>query len=224
MVPGLDGRKMSKSYNNTIEIFDDPATIRKKVKKIVTDSTPGRGSQEPRHLPAVQPVQALRRARRARRGRAALSRGGDRLRRGEDPAGRGHDRPVRPARERRADWLAHPERVAEVRAAAAARAKATRPRRPRPRPCRVRGRLIEDPTGRRSSNRDSSIISDRGGDRIRHKTVYEDRCARSIMIALPGDRLECAGRPRLVPGRSAGSSSPPAESARPNDVCRQSRI
>ena len=30
-----------------------------------------------------------------------------------------------PARDQRADWLAHPERVAEVRAAAAARAKAT---------------------------------------------------------------------------------------------------
>src|SRR5271155_2861498 len=40
VVPGLDGRKMSKSYNNTIDIFDDPATIRKKAKKIVTDSTP----------------------------------------------------------------------------------------------------------------------------------------------------------------------------------------
>src|SRR3954464_7636173 len=26
VVPGVDGRKMSKSYNNTIEIFDDPAT------------------------------------------------------------------------------------------------------------------------------------------------------------------------------------------------------
>jgi tryptophanyl-tRNA synthetase len=24
VVPGLDGRKMSKSYDNTIEIFDDP--------------------------------------------------------------------------------------------------------------------------------------------------------------------------------------------------------
>ena len=30
-----------------------------------------------------------------------------------------------PAREQRAEWLAHPERVAQVRAAAAARARAT---------------------------------------------------------------------------------------------------
>ena len=38
VVPGLDGRKMSKSYENTIEIFDDPKTILKKCKRIVTDS------------------------------------------------------------------------------------------------------------------------------------------------------------------------------------------
>src|SRR5262245_59222677 len=47
VVPGLDGRKMSKSYNNTIEIFDDPATIRKKVKRIVTDSTPIEAPKDP---------------------------------------------------------------------------------------------------------------------------------------------------------------------------------
>lgn len=38
IVPGLDGRKMSKSYNNHIPIFDDAKTITTLVKKIVTDS------------------------------------------------------------------------------------------------------------------------------------------------------------------------------------------
>ena len=51
VVPGLDGRKMSKSYNNTIDIFDDPATIRKKVKKIVTDSTPVEAPKNPDTCP-----------------------------------------------------------------------------------------------------------------------------------------------------------------------------
>lgn len=37
-VPGLDGRKMSKSYNNHIPVFDDAATITAAVKKLVTDS------------------------------------------------------------------------------------------------------------------------------------------------------------------------------------------
>lgn len=38
MVKGLDGRKMSKSYNNTIEIFESADLIRAKVMKITTDS------------------------------------------------------------------------------------------------------------------------------------------------------------------------------------------
>ncbi len=36
-VPGTDGRKMSKSYGNTIEIADDEATTTKKVRAMVTD-------------------------------------------------------------------------------------------------------------------------------------------------------------------------------------------
>ena len=36
---GTDGRKMSKSYNNTIEIADSPDVIRAKVKKMITDRT-----------------------------------------------------------------------------------------------------------------------------------------------------------------------------------------
>ena len=37
VMPGLDGRKMSKSYGNTIAICDPPATIEKKVSSMVTD-------------------------------------------------------------------------------------------------------------------------------------------------------------------------------------------
>jgi tryptophanyl-tRNA synthetase len=39
VVPGLDGRKMSKSYNNTIEIFDEGKSLKKRVMAIETDST-----------------------------------------------------------------------------------------------------------------------------------------------------------------------------------------
>lgn len=39
-VPGTDGEKMSKSYNNTIEIFEEPAAVRKKIMRITTDSRP----------------------------------------------------------------------------------------------------------------------------------------------------------------------------------------
>jgi len=39
-VPGIDGAKMSKSYKNTIDIFCTKKELSKKVKSIVTDSTP----------------------------------------------------------------------------------------------------------------------------------------------------------------------------------------
>lgn len=39
-VPGLDGQKMSKSYNNTLPIFGNEKPLRKTVMRIVTDSTP----------------------------------------------------------------------------------------------------------------------------------------------------------------------------------------
>jgi len=37
VLPGTDGRKMSKSYNNTIALSDDPETVRKKVMAMITD-------------------------------------------------------------------------------------------------------------------------------------------------------------------------------------------
>ncbi len=37
-IPGIDGRKMSKSYNNVIPIFAPPNQVRKPVMRIVTDS------------------------------------------------------------------------------------------------------------------------------------------------------------------------------------------
>jgi tryptophanyl-tRNA synthetase len=37
LLPGLDGRKMSKSYDNTIAISDSPEIIRDKVKTMITD-------------------------------------------------------------------------------------------------------------------------------------------------------------------------------------------
>ncbi len=40
LLPGIDGRKMAKSYNNTIDIFCDKNTLKKRVMSIKTDSTP----------------------------------------------------------------------------------------------------------------------------------------------------------------------------------------
>ena len=45
VIPGLDGQKMSKSYNNTIEIFGEEKPLRKKFMSIKTDS---KGMEEPK--------------------------------------------------------------------------------------------------------------------------------------------------------------------------------
>ena len=44
---GTDGQKMSKSYHNTIEIFETPKSLKKKVAGIKTDSTPLEEPKEP---------------------------------------------------------------------------------------------------------------------------------------------------------------------------------
>lgn len=47
IVPGTDGRKMSKSYNNTIGIFDEGKQLSRRIKRIVTDSTPLESPKDP---------------------------------------------------------------------------------------------------------------------------------------------------------------------------------
>src|SRR4051812_2039917 len=123
VVPGVDGRKMSKSYGNTIEIFDDPATIRKKCKKIVTDSTPVEAPKNPDtcpvfnlfrlFAPADERIEAERRYR-----DGGVGYGEMKTRLAEQIIAA-----FAAPRERRAEWVAHPARVAEVRAAAAERAR-----------------------------------------------------------------------------------------------------
>lgn len=46
-VPGTDGQKMSKSYNNILELFGPEKLMRKKTMKIVTDSTPVEDAKDP---------------------------------------------------------------------------------------------------------------------------------------------------------------------------------
>jgi tryptophanyl-tRNA synthetase len=47
VVPGIDGQKMSKSYGNTIGIFDEGKALKKQVMSIQTDSTPLEEPKDP---------------------------------------------------------------------------------------------------------------------------------------------------------------------------------
>jgi tryptophanyl-tRNA synthetase len=55
--PGLDGQKMSKSYNNTIALTEDPASVAAKIKRMPTD--PARARRTDPGEPEKCPVWAL---------------------------------------------------------------------------------------------------------------------------------------------------------------------
>jgi tryptophanyl-tRNA synthetase len=55
VVPGIDGRKMSKSYGNALEMFMDDAPLKKRIMSIQTDSTPVEAPKDP----AATPMHAL---------------------------------------------------------------------------------------------------------------------------------------------------------------------
>jgi tryptophanyl-tRNA synthetase len=47
VIPGIDGQKMSKSYNNYIEVFGAEKAIKKKIMSILTDATPVESPKDP---------------------------------------------------------------------------------------------------------------------------------------------------------------------------------
>ncbi|NBX29033.1 tryptophan--tRNA ligase [bacterium] len=66
-VPGTDGQKMSKSYENTIDVFEEPAAQKKKIMRITTDSRPMEDPKDPDgdHLFALYSLMATADERRA---------------------------------------------------------------------------------------------------------------------------------------------------------------
>ena len=123
VIPGLDGRKMSKSYGNTIDIFDEPALLKKKIMSLKTDSAPVEAPKDPDisniyqlfRLFAPEPEQSEMRARFQQGGVGY----GDLKKRTVELAGDYFAE----AREKRRDLLAHPEHVREILAAGAAHAR-----------------------------------------------------------------------------------------------------
>lgn len=65
VLPGIDGRKMSKSYGNTLDVLGDLDELHKRVKRIVTDPTPVAAPKDPerctvfRLYAAVAPAAAV---------------------------------------------------------------------------------------------------------------------------------------------------------------------
>jgi tryptophanyl-tRNA synthetase len=123
-VPGTDGQKMSKSYENTIEVFEEPGALKKKVMRITTDSRPMEEPKEPEgdHLYQLYALFADAADRQAM---------ADLYRRGGFGYGEIKKKLLAAAgeffaaaRARRAELAADPERIEAILAAGAARARA----------------------------------------------------------------------------------------------------
>jgi tryptophanyl-tRNA synthetase len=59
IVPGIDGRKMSKSYGNQIPLFAPPKQMKKVINSIVTDSTPPEAPKDPETSTIFQIYKAI---------------------------------------------------------------------------------------------------------------------------------------------------------------------
>jgi tryptophanyl-tRNA synthetase len=125
-VPGLDGRKMSKSYGNTIGLTEDPASIAHKIKGMTTD--PARVRRNDPGTPEKCPVWDLHRLYSSDETRAWV-------RQGCTTAGIGCLECKQPViekisadaammRERAQPYIDNPGRVREILAAGAVRANA----------------------------------------------------------------------------------------------------
>jgi tryptophanyl-tRNA synthetase len=123
-VPGVDGQKMSKSYNNTIELFAPPKAVKKKIMSIKTDSTPVEDPKDPRQcnvfalLKLMAPPEEVEEwARRYRAG--GLGYGEVKKRLFEL-----YEALFGPRRETRANWVARPDDVEDILRVGAVRARA----------------------------------------------------------------------------------------------------
>ena len=58
-LPGIDGRKMSKSYGNAISLMAEPDELRKQIRRIVTDSTPPEQPKDPQTCTLVALLRAF---------------------------------------------------------------------------------------------------------------------------------------------------------------------
>lgn len=126
ILPGIDGQKMSKSYNNTIDPFMADKPLRKRIMKITTDSTPIENPKDPESCPVFAIFRAIAGAADPRT---------EALQQHYQAGGLGYGQAKQelfelilehfaPARQRRAELMADPSEVEKVLSDGAAAAQA----------------------------------------------------------------------------------------------------
>ena len=123
-VPGIDGQKMSKTYGNTIDLFDTPKNTRKRIMSIKTDSTPLEASKDPEQCNVFALVRLMAPPEEVEEVAAAYRKGGLGYGTVKKRVAELHEERFGPARQRRAELDADPDRIEDVLTDGAKRARA----------------------------------------------------------------------------------------------------
>jgi tryptophanyl-tRNA synthetase len=122
-VPGTDGEKMSKSYNNTLSLFGDPKELRKKIMRISTDSRPMEDPKDPETDHLFQLLRLFASQEQIEEVRAIYLKGGfgygDIKKRLADAS----EAYMEPARRRRQEFESNPSKVKSILESGAAKAR-----------------------------------------------------------------------------------------------------
>lgn len=122
-VPGTDGQKMSKSYNNTIQVFEEQKQLRKKIMRIQTDSRPMEEPKNPDECPLFQLYQLFGDEQGIAELREIYAKGGFGYGMVKGLVADAAEKVFGPARERRAEWASKPKEVREILDTGAANAR-----------------------------------------------------------------------------------------------------
>ena len=123
-VPGTDGEKMSKSYNNTIGIFEPEKDARKKIMRIKTDARPMEEPKEPEGDHLFQLYQLMASEAEIAEMAALYRKGGFGYGQIKTALADAAQRYFQPARDRRAELERDPDLVSNILADGAKRARA----------------------------------------------------------------------------------------------------
>ncbi len=123
VVPGTDGRKMSKSYHNTLPLFEEEKALRKNVMGLKTDSTPVEAPKDPANSTLVALYRLAAGEDEAAAMEASFRAGGQGYGFYKQQLFDALWEKFRPARDRRAALAADPGAVEEILRSGAARAR-----------------------------------------------------------------------------------------------------
>ena len=124
IVPGVDGQKMSKSYGNTIDLFDPPKARNKRIMSIQTDSTPVEAPKDPDRCNVFALYRLMAEPSEVEAMAARYRAGGMGYGEAKKALAETVERVLGPARERREQLITDPDFVEDVLVAAGARARA----------------------------------------------------------------------------------------------------